>query len=132
MNVQCFRPVNGILTSIECNNNTEIKKTFECGSKPTLVLYYSRKEERLACLDLQTLTVNVPLPATAPTTTLVNRAIADAVTEAAKAENIPEPPTLLRPRNTTPPLDVDASYPVALVPGQYSAKYRHYTAVELR
>lgn len=76
--------------------------------------------------------MNVPLPATAPTTTLVNRTIAEAVTEAAKVENIPEPPTLLQPRITTPPRDVDASYPVALVPGQYSAKYRQYTPFELR
>ncbi|XP_067635687.1 supporter of activation of yellow protein [Eurosta solidaginis] len=91
----------------------------------------SRKEERLACMDLQTLTVNVPLPATAPTATLVNRPIADAVAEAIKAEQIPEPPTLLKPRITTPPHNLDASYPVAVVTGQYSAKYHHYTPLDL-
>ncbi|XP_004531131.1 supporter of activation of yellow protein [Ceratitis capitata] len=91
----------------------------------------TRKEERLACLDLQTLTMNVPLPATAPTTTSVNRPIAEVVAAAAKAEKIPEPPTLLQPRRTTPPRDLNTSYPVALVPGQYSAQYRQYTPFEL-
>ncbi|XP_036345618.1 supporter of activation of yellow protein-like, partial [Rhagoletis pomonella] len=91
----------------------------------------SRKEERLACLDLQTLTVNVPLPATAPTATLVYRPVAEAVAEAAKAEQIPEPPTLLRPRVTTTSRESDANYPVAVVPGQYCTNYRQYTPLEL-
>lgn len=93
---------------------------------------FSRKDERLSFLDLQTLVVNKPCPRTAPISTVINRPVADAVALAAKAENIAEPPTLLQPRICEPRKPRDSHYPLSLVPGQFCEKYYNYSALELR
>uniref|UniRef100_A0A1A9ZKU5 Uncharacterized protein n=1 Tax=Glossina pallidipes TaxID=7398 RepID=A0A1A9ZKU5_GLOPL len=92
----------------------------------------TRKEERLNCLDLQTFTINKPMPATSPTATLVNRPVAEAVAMAVKSTQLTEPPTLLKVRISDPPPLRDIYYPLSLVPGQFCEKYYDYTAQELR
>lgn len=83
-------------------------------------------------MDLQTLTVNKPSPASAPIATISNRPVAEAVTRAAKAEQIPQPPTLLKKRVWEPIRPRDVYYPLSLVPGQFCEKYYDYSARELR
>ncbi|KAI8115406.1 Supporter of activation of yellow protein [Lucilia cuprina] len=92
----------------------------------------TRKEERLTCLDLQTFTVNKPSPAAAPIAAIPNRPIAEAVARAAKAEKIPQPPTLMKERVWEPLRPREAYYPLSLVPGQFCEKYYDYTPQELR
>ncbi|XP_037820221.1 supporter of activation of yellow protein isoform X2 [Lucilia sericata] len=92
----------------------------------------TRKEERLTCLDLQTFTVNKPSPAAAPIAAIPNRPIADAVARAAKAEKIPQPPTLMKERVWEPLRPREAYYPLSLVPGQFCEKYYDYSPQELR
>ncbi|XP_065366411.1 supporter of activation of yellow protein [Calliphora vicina] len=92
----------------------------------------TRKEERLSFLDLQTLTVNKPSPATAPIAAIPNRPVAEAVARAAKAEKIPQPPTLMKERVWEPLRPREAYYPLSLVPGQFCETYYDYTAQELR
>lgn len=86
----------------------------------------------MSCLDLQTLTVNKPSPATAPIAAIPNRPVAEAVARAAKAEKIPQPPTLMKERVWEPLRPREAYYPLSLVPGQFCETYYDYTAQELR
>lgn len=97
-----------------------------------MVIYFSRREERLSCLDLQTLTVNKPSPSSAPISTISNRPLVESIAEAAKVENISQPPSLLIPRVIDRTRPRDAYYPLSLVPGQFCEKYYSYTAQELR
>lgn len=82
-------------------------------------------------MDLQTLTVNKPCPASAPIAAIPYRPIAEAVARAAKAEKIPQPPTLMKERVWEPIRPRDAYYPLSLVPGQFCEKYYDYSALEL-
>lgn len=85
-------------------------------------------------MDLQTLTLNVPAPGNAALSSLINRPDVDStVLEAVTAEGIVELPSTLQKLDLDAnPAQIDKSYPLALVPGQYCEKYRHYTALELR
>lgn len=94
---------------------------------------FSRKDERLACLDLQTFTMNQPLQWTAPTSTRLHRSIANVVRAAAEAENMPAPPTLLPPRVYDEAFRVsDYAYPLTVVPDQFSFAFRQFEPAELR
>lgn len=96
-------------------------------------LFSSRREERVACLDLQTFTMNQPVSKAAPSSTLVYRTIVNVVRSAAQAENVPEPPNLLSERTYDEAFKrPDYAYPLALVPGQFTSNYRKLTPAELR
>ncbi|XP_030381027.1 supporter of activation of yellow protein [Scaptodrosophila lebanonensis] len=102
-------------------------------SKWNVYFNKTRKEERTACLDLQTFTMNTPLPRTAPTSMLLDISVTSAIRSAAQAENMSEPHTLPQP------LDYEAAfrgvayaYPLKLVPGQFASWYRKFTPQELR
>ncbi|EDW66393.2 uncharacterized protein Dvir_GJ15575 [Drosophila virilis] len=102
-------------------------------SKWNVYFNKTRKEERVACLDLQTFTMNLPVPRTAASSTLLHRSITNVVREAALAENMPVPPQLLAPRIYDAAYqDSDYVYPLALVPGQFTSNYRRLTPAELR
>ncbi|XP_017034701.1 supporter of activation of yellow protein isoform X1 [Drosophila kikkawai] len=102
-------------------------------SKWNVYFNKTRKDERLACLDLQTFTMNQPLQWTAPTSTRLHRSIANVVLAAAEAENMPAPPTLLPPRVYDEAFRVsDYAYPLTVVPDQFSFAFRQFEPTELR
>ncbi|XP_016976773.1 supporter of activation of yellow protein [Drosophila rhopaloa] len=102
-------------------------------SKWNVYFNKTRKDERLACLDLQTFTMNQPLQRTAPTFTLLQRSITNLVRAAAEAENIPAPPSLLPPRVYDEAFrHSDYAFPLTVVPDQFSLAYRHFEPAELR
>ncbi|XP_020803477.1 supporter of activation of yellow protein isoform X1 [Drosophila serrata] len=102
-------------------------------SKWNVYFNKTRKDERLACLDLQTFTMNQPLQWTAPPSTRLHRSIANVVLEAAEAENMPAPPTLLPPRVYDEAFRVsDYAYPLTVVPDQFSFAFRQFEPAELR
>lgn len=77
--------------------------------------------------------MNLPVPRTAASSTLLHRSITNVVREAALAENMPVPPQLLAPRIYDAAYqDSDYVYPLALVPGQFTSNYRRLTPAELR
>lgn len=102
-----------------------LKKNFHSTVIILLILCfcYSRKEERNFCLDLQTLIVNVPLPT--PQIQSHNKVSADSTVQITSTSPMVS-------RIDIKPLDIDSSYPLALVPGQFCGKYRRYTPYELR
>ncbi|KAH8235634.1 hypothetical protein KR032_004523 [Drosophila birchii] len=102
-------------------------------SKWNVYFNKTRKDERLACLDLQTFTMNQPLQWTAPTSTRLHRSITNVVLAAAEAENMPAPPTLLPPRVYDEAFRVsDYAYPLTVVPDQFSFAFRQFEPSELR
>ncbi|KAH8287247.1 hypothetical protein KR054_004724 [Drosophila jambulina] len=102
-------------------------------SKWNVYFNKTRKDERLACLDLQTFTMNQPLQWTAPTSPRLHRSIANVVLAAAEAENMPAPPTLLPPRVYDEAFrDSDYAYPLTVVPDQFSFAFRQFEPAELR
>ncbi|XP_016995199.2 supporter of activation of yellow protein [Drosophila takahashii] len=102
-------------------------------SKWNVYFNKTRKDERQACMDLQTFTVNQPLPKTAPLATCLQRSLANVVREAAEAENMPVPPDLLKPRVYDEAFrNPDYAYPLALVPDQFALGYREFDPAELR
>ncbi|KAH8354819.1 hypothetical protein KR084_009129 [Drosophila pseudotakahashii] len=102
-------------------------------SKWNVYFNKTRKDERQACMDLQTFTVNQPLPKTAPLATCLQRSIANVVREAAEAENVPVPPNLLQPRDYDEAFrNPDYAYPLALLPDQFSMGFRQFDPAELR
>lgn len=87
----------------------------------------------MACLDLQTFTMNQPVSKGAPSSTLVYRSIVNVVRSSAQAENVPEPPNLLSERAYDEAFKrPDYAYPLALVPGQFTSNYRKLSPAELR
>ncbi|XP_017066926.1 supporter of activation of yellow protein isoform X2 [Drosophila eugracilis] len=102
-------------------------------SKWNVYFNKTRKDERVACLDLQTFTLNLPVQRTAPTSTCLQRSIVNVVRAAAEAENIPAPPNLLPPRVYDEAFrNIDYAYPLTVVPDQFSFAYRQFAPAELR
>ncbi|KAH8421455.1 hypothetical protein KR009_008309 [Drosophila setifemur] len=102
-------------------------------SKWNVYFNKTRKEERRACLDLQTFTMNQPQQWNSPTNTCMLRSIVNVVRSAAEAENMPAPPCLLPPRDYDAAFrNSDYAYPLTVVPDQYSVSYRQYEPAELR
>ncbi|EDV44540.2 uncharacterized protein Dana_GF20276, isoform A [Drosophila ananassae] len=102
-------------------------------SKWNVYFNKTRKEERLACLDLQTFTMNQPQHRTAPLCTRLQRSISNVVRAAAEAENMEAPPTLVTPRIYDQAFQSsDYAYPLTVVPDQFSFAYRVFKPAELR
>ncbi|KAH8318439.1 hypothetical protein KR074_010303 [Drosophila pseudoananassae] len=102
-------------------------------SKWNVYFNKTRKEERLACLDLQTFTMNQPQHRTAPLCTRLQRSISNYVRAAAEAENLETPPTLVSPRVYDQAFrSSDYAYPLTVVPDQFSFAYRVFKPAELR
>ncbi|XP_017109792.2 supporter of activation of yellow protein [Drosophila bipectinata] len=102
-------------------------------SKWNVYFNKTRKEERLACLDLQTFTMNQPQHRTAPLCTRLQRSISNYVRAAAEAENMEAPPTLVSPRVYDQAFrSSDYAYPLTVVPDQFSFAYRVFKPAELR
>ena len=72
-----------------------------------------RKDGRTLCLDLQTLTINKPLPTTSASAVACNG-------------------RRYRPDDNPIIPDKLTSYPIALVPGQFCEHYRKFSPLELR
>lgn len=77
--------------------------------------------------------MNLPVPRSAPSFTLLHRSITNAVRSAAEAENMKVPTNLLPPRVYDDAYQrPDYAYPLVLVPGQFTSNYRKLTPAELR